>query len=277
MTGILRTTLLLALLTGLLLMIGAALGGRAGLLIALALSVIMNIGSYWYSDKIVLRMYNAREVQASEAPQLCGIVQSLAERAGPPMPKVYIIPSEMPNAFATGRDPKHAAVAVTTGIMKILDRNELEGVLGHELTHVKNRDTLISAVAATLAGVITYLASIAQWSLILGGRDEDDGNIVGVLLMAVLAPFAALLIQLAISRGREFAADEGGARLCGRPAALASALAKLERSSGAAPANVNPSTAHMFIVNPLNGQRLASLFSTHPGTEERIRRLIAMQ
>jgi heat shock protein HtpX len=183
----------------------------------------------------------------------------------------------MPNAFATGRDPKHAAVAVTAGIMKILDRNELEGVLGHELTHVKNRDTLISAVAATLAGVITYLASIAQWSLILGGRDEDDGNIVGVLLMAVLAPFAALLIQLAISRGREFVADEGGARLCGRPAALASALAKLERASGAAPANVNPSTAHMFIVNPLKGQRLASLFSTHPGTEERIRRLMAMQ
>jgi heat shock protein HtpX len=193
------------------------------------------------------------------------------------MPKVNIIPAEMPNAFATGRDPKHAAVAVTAGILKILDRNELEGVLGHELTHVKNRDTLISAVAATLAGVITYLASMTQWSLILGGRDEDEGNIVGVLLMAVLAPIAALIIQLAISRGREFAADEGGASLCGRPAALASALAKLERASGAALANVNPSTAHMFIVNPLKGQRLASLFSTHPGTEERIRRLMAMQ
>ena len=261
MTSILRTTLLLALLTGLLLMIGGAIAGRAGLLIALLLSVIMNIGSYWYSDKIVLRMYNAREVQASEAPQLCGIVQRLAERADLPMPKVYIIPSEMPNAFATGRDPKHAAVAVTTGIMKILDYSELEGVLGHELTHVKNRDTLISAATA---GVITYLASIAQWSLILGGRDEDDGNMVGLLLMAVLAPFAALLIQLAISRGREFAADEGGARLCGRPAALASALAKLEM--GAVPANVNPSTAHMFIVNPLKGQRPASLISTHPGT-----------
>jgi heat shock protein HtpX len=275
MTSILRTTFLLALLTGLLLMIGGAIGGRAGLIIALLLSVVMNIGSYWYSDKIVLGMYNAREVQASEAPQLYGMVQRLAERDGLPMPRVYIVPIEMPNAFATGRDPKHAAVAVTTGIMKILDKNELEGVLSHELTHVKNRDTLISAVAATLAGVITYLASIAQWSLILGGRDEDDGNILGLLLMAVLAPLAALLIQLAVSRGREFAADEGGARLCHRPAALASALAKLER--GAVPANVNPSTAHMFIVNPLKGQRMASLFSTHPGTEERIRRLMAMQ
>jgi heat shock protein HtpX len=277
MTGIIRTTILLAVLTGLMLLIGGVLGGRSGMLLALMLSVVMNFGSYWYSDKIVLKMYHAREVTSLESPELYSIVQGLADRAGLPMPKVYIINSSMANAFATGRDPKHAAVAVTTGIVKILDKNELEGVIAHELTHVKNRDTLISAMAATLAGVITYMANIAQWGLIFGGRDDDGGNIVGALAMIILAPIAAMLVQLAISRGREFGADKGGAEISGRPLALASALAKLEGAAGTVRADVNPSTAHLFIVNPLKGRAMASLFSTHPSTEERIRRLTAMQ
>lgn len=277
MTSIIRTTLLLAVLTGLLLLVGGVLGGRSGMFLALILSVVMNFGSYWYSDKIVLKMYHAREVTSAESPELYSIVQGLADRANLPMPKVYIVNSQMANAFATGRDPKHAAVAVTTGIMRLLDRNELEGVIAHELTHVKNRDTLISAMAATLAGVITYMANIAQWGLIFGGRDDDSGNILGALAMIILAPIAAMLIQLAISRGREFGADKGGAEICGKPLALASALAKLEGAAGTIKANVNPSTAHMFIVNPLKGRSLASLFSTHPSTEERIRRLTALQ
>jgi heat shock protein HtpX len=277
MTGIIRTTLLLAVLTGLMLLIGGVLGGRSGMFLALILSVAMNFASYWYSDKIVLKMYHAREVTSAESPELFSMVRGLAERAGLPMPKVYIVNSPMANAFATGRDPEHAAVAVTTGIMKILDKNELEGVIAHELTHVKNRDTLISAMAATLAGVITYMANIAQWGLIFGGRDDDGGNIVGALAMIILAPIAAMLVQLAISRGREFGADKGGAEISGRPLALASALAKLEGAAGAVRADVNPSTAHLFIVNPLKGRTMASLFSTHPSTEERIRRLTAMQ
>ncbi len=277
MTSIIRTTLLLAALTGLLLLVGGILGGRSGMFLALILSVVMNFGSYWYSDKIVLKMYHAQEVTSAESPELYGIVQRLADRANLPMPKVYIVNSQMANAFATGRDPKHAAVAVTTGIMRILDRNELEGVIAHELTHVKNRDTLISAMAATLAGVVTYMANIAQWGLIFGGRDDDGGNILGAVAMIILAPIAAMLIQLAISRGREFGADKGGAEICGKPMALASALAKLEGAAGAVRADVNPSTAHMFIVNPLKGRSLASLFSTHPSTEERIRRLTALQ
>lgn len=278
MTGIFRTTILLAVLTGLMLLIGGALGGRSGMFLALILSVVMNFGSYWYSDKIVLKMYHAKEITSAESPELYSIVRGLAERANLPMPKVYIVNSQMANAFATGRDPKHAAVAVTTGIMRILDKNELEGVIAHELTHVKNRDTLISAMAATLAGVITYMASIAQWGLIFGGgRDDDSGNIVGALAMIILAPIAAMLVQLAISRGREYGADQGGAEICGKPLALASALAKLEGAAGAVRADVNPSTAHMFIVNPLKGRALASLFSTHPSTEERIRRLTAMK
>jgi heat shock protein HtpX len=276
MTGIIRTTILLAALTGLMLLIGGVLGGKGGMLLALVLSVVMNFGSYWYSDKIVLAMYHAREVTPAESPELYGMVQGLAERAGLPMPRVCIVNSQMANAFATGRDPRHAAVAVTTGIMRILDRNELEAVIAHELTHVKNRDTLISAMAATLAGVVTYMANIAQWGLIFGGRDDDGGNIVGALAMIILAPIAALLVQLAISRGREFGADRGGAEICGRPLALASALSKLEGAAGAVRADVNPSTAHLFIVNPLKGRAMASLFSTHPSTEERIRRLTAM-
>jgi heat shock protein HtpX len=229
------------------------------------------------SDKIVLKMYHAREVTPAESPDLYSMVQRLAERAGLPMPKVYIVDTPMANAFATGRDPKHAAVAVTTGIMRILNRNELEGVVAHELAHVKNRDTLISTVAATIAGVITFLASMAQWSLIFGGGDDDGGNPVGMLVMAILAPIAAAIIQMAISRGREFGADSGGANISGDPQALASALAKLEAGNSTVRADVNPSTAHMFIVNPLKGSSIASLFSTHPRTEERIKRLRSMQ
>lgn len=276
MNGI-RTALLLASLTGLMLLIGGALGGRGGMAIALLLSLVMNMGSYWYSDKIVLKMYHAREVTPTEAPGLYGIVRGLVERAQMPMPKVYIVDTPMPNAFATGRKPSHAAVAATTGIMRILDRDELEAVMAHELSHVRNRDTLISSVAATIAGVITFVANMAQWSLIFGGNDDDGGNIVGVIAMAILAPIAAMIIQMAISRSREFGADAGGAELTGHPMALASALSKLEGASGRVQADVNPSTAHMFIVNPLKGKKLASLFSTHPSTEERIARLSAMQ
>ncbi len=276
MNGI-RTTLLLASLTGLMLLIGGALGGRGGMIIALLFSLVMNMGTYWYSDKIVLKMYHAREVTPAESPELYGIVRSLVDRAKMPMPRVYIVDTPMANAFATGRNPDHAAVAVTTGIMRILDRNELEAVVAHELSHVRNRDTLISSVAATIAGVITFIANMAQWSLIFGGgNDEDGGNIVGVLAMAILAPIAALIIQMAISRSREFGADAGGADLSGHPLALASALSKLETASGRVAADVNPTTAHMFIVNPLKGKKLASLFSTHPSTEERIARLSAM-
>lgn len=276
MNGI-RTTLLLASLTGLMLLIGGALGGKGGMMIALLFSLVMNMGTYWYSDKIVLKMYHAKEVTPAEAPELYGIVRGLVERAKMPMPKVYIVDTPMPNAFATGRSPDHAAVAVTTGIMRILDRDELEGVVAHELSHVRNRDTLISSVAATIAGVVTFVASMAQWSLIFGGSDDDGGNIVGVLAMAILAPIAAMIIQMAISRSREFGADAGGADLSGHPMALARALSKLEGAAGRSPADVNPSTAHMFIVNPLKGKKLASLFSTHPSTQERIARLSAMQ
>src|SRR5512136_2987281 len=244
---------------------------------ALFLSVIMNFGAYWYSDKIVLKMYHAKEVTPAESNELYGMVKNLAERASLPMPKVYIVQTPMANAFATGRDPKHAAVAVTTGILKVLNRNELEGVIAHELAHVKNRDTLISAMAATIAGVVTFMANMAQWSLIFGGGNDDNGNnIIGILATISLAQIAALIIQLAISRGREFGADEAGARICGKPLALASALAKLENASNSVRVDVNPSTAHMFIVNPLRRSYIASLFSTHPKTEQRIKRLTAM-
>lgn len=247
------------------------------MILALIFSFALNFGAYWYSDKLVLKMHHAREVTPTEAPDLHGMVQRLAQNAGLPMPRVYIVDTPMPNAFATGRDPKHAAVAVTTGIMRILNVDELEGVVAHELAHIKNRDTLISTIAATIAGVITFLASMAQWSLIFGGNDEDGGNILSVLAMAILAPIAATIIQLAISRGREFGADASGARICGRPLSLASALAKLEAGSGAVKTDVNPSTAHMFIVNPLKGKTMANLFSTHPNTEERISRLSSMR
>jgi heat shock protein HtpX len=278
MTNVLRTTVLLAALTALFLVIGGALGGNQGLFIAFVFALLMNFASYWFSDKIVLKMYGAREVSPHEAPELHQLVQRLAQRAGIPMPRVYIIPSDAPNAFATGRDPQHGAVAVTEGILRMLDTDELAGVLAHELGHIRNRDTLIMTVAATLAGAITMLANMAQWGAIFGfGRrdDEDSGGsgMFGLLFMAILAPIAATLIQLAISRSREYFADSTGAAVAGSPSGLARALEKLHYASQRLPMEANPATAHLFIVNPLTGGSLANLFSTHPPIEERIRRL----
>jgi heat shock protein HtpX len=279
-----RTTILLAVLTALLVWIGDMLGGRQGAIIALLLAGGMNFFSYWFSDKIVIKMYGGQEVTAQDDPELYGLVQDLAQRAGLPMPKVYLLPQETPNAFATGRNPEHAAVAVTDGIRRILTKRELAGVLGHELSHVKNRDILVSTIAATLAGAISYLAQMAQWAMIFGGnrdRDEEGGsNIFGLIVMMIVAPIAAMLIQMAVSRSREYGADEGGAKVTGDPLALASALRKLHMGAQDIPLHVNNATAnataHMFIVNPLTGHGLASLFSTHPPMEERIARLEAM-
>ena len=280
----LRTTILLAVLTALLIWIGDMLGGRQGAIIALLLAGGMNFFSYWFSDKIVIKMYGGQEVTAQDDPELYGLVQDLAQRAGLPMPKVYVLPQDTPNAFATGRNAEHAAVAVTDGIRKILNKRELTGVLGHELTHVKNRDILVSTIAATLAGAISYLAQMAQWAMIFGGnRDRDEeggGSIFGLIVMMIVAPIAAMLIQMAVSRSREYGADEGGAKVTGDPLALASALRKLEMGAQNIPLEANNATAnataHMFIVNPLTGRGLASLFSTHPPMEERIARLEAM-
>jgi heat shock protein HtpX len=276
-----KTTLLLGALTGLLLLIGGWFGGRGGVVIAFIFAIVMNFGAYWFSDKIILRMYSAQEVTETQAPELYTMVRGLAMRASLPMPKVFIIPEEAPNAFATGRDEQHAVVAVTEGIMRILNTDELEGVLAHELTHIKNRDMLIGSIAATLAGAIMMMANMAQWAAIFGGvsRDDDEGGggIIGLILMAILAPLAATLIQMAISRSREYLADEGGARVSGKPYGLASALDKLGKASKAIPMDANPSTAHMFIVNPLSGRALMNLFSTHPPIEERISRLRGMR
>ncbi len=276
----LRTTLLLGALTGLILLFGQYMGGQGGLVIAFIFAVVMNFGSYWFSDKIVLRMYGAQEASEAQAPQLHRIVHNLTVRAGLPMPKLYVIPSEGANAFATGRDPNHAAVAVTQGILRLMDERELTGVLAHELAHVKNRDILISSVAATLAGVIMMLANMAQWAAIFGmGRsddDEDGGGMLGMLLMAFLAPLAAMIIQMAISRTREFAADRTGAALSGDPLGLASALSKLGLAAERIPMDASPQTSHFFIVNPLSGQSVARFFSTHPPLEERIARLRAL-
>jgi len=280
----LRTTILLAALTALVVWIGQMVGGPNGAIMALIMAGAMNFFSYWFSDKIVLKMYGAQEITANDDPELYGIVQELAAKGGLPMPKVYVIPEDTPNAFATGRNPEHAAVAVTQGIRRILNKRELAGVLGHELSHVKHRDILISSIAATLAGAISYLAYMAQWGMILGGgsrdRDEGSGNIFSLLFMMIVAPIAAMLIQMAVSRSREYLADEGGAKISGDPLALASALRKLHMGAQNIPMQVNSvtqnATAHMFIVNPLSGGTLASLFSTHPAMEERIARLEAM-
>ena len=276
-----KTGLLLGALTGLLMLIGGWFGGQNGVVIAFFFAVVMNFGSYWFSDKIVLRMVHAQAVSEGDAPELYAIVKNLALRASMQMPRVYIIPGDTPNAFATGRDEHHAVVAVTEGILRILGRDELEGVIAHELTHIRNRDILIGSIAATLAGAIVMLAHMAQWAAMFGGvnRDDDEGgsNIVGLILMAVLAPIAATLIQMAISRSREFLADAGGAKISGKPYGLAGALEKLSRASQAIPMNANPSTAHMFIVNPLTGRSLMNLFSTHPPIEERIARLRSMR
>jgi heat shock protein HtpX len=277
-----KTTLLLSLLTVLLVGMGGAVGGQGGMMIAFLMAAVMNFGSYWFSDKIVLRMYNAQEISQGDNPAFYGMIERLAGRAGLPMPKVYIIPDQSPNAFATGRNPSHAAVAATEGILRILSPEELEGVMAHELGHVKNRDILISTIAATFAGAISMIGSMLQWGAMLGaGRDDEDGGglagLVGSLAMAILAPIMAMLIQMAVSRSREYLADATGAEICGKPRALASALGRLQNASQQIPMHdAKPATAHMFIVNPLTGGGLMSLFSTHPPMEERIARLQAM-
>src|SRR5437867_4799425 len=280
MSNALKTTLLLGLLTGLLMWVGQLVGGMQGMTLMLVFAIVMNLGSYWFSDRIVLAVYGARALSEQDAPDLFRVVRELAAGAHMPMPRVYLIPSESPNAFATGRSPEHAAVAVTEGIMRLLTLDELRGVLAHELSHVRNRDTLISAIAATLAGVVLMIARMAEWAALFGGlrRDEreEGGGALGFILLVVLAPLAAMLIQLAISRAREYQADASGAQLSHAPGSLASALEKIAAASDRIPLSAGPATAHLWIVNPLRGNWLASLFSTHPPIEERIRRLRAM-
>jgi heat shock protein HtpX len=280
MTSQLKTALLLGLLTGLILLLGGAMGGRGGLYVAFVLALLMNVGSYWYSDRIVLSMYGARELSPADAPGLHTMVEDLAHNAGLPKPRIAIIPQEAPNAFATGRGPEHAVVAVTEGIMRLLSPEELKGVLAHEMGHIKNRDILIQSVAATLAGVIMYVASMIKWAALFGfgGSDEEDGgNPIAAIGLAIIAPIAAMLIQMAISRSREYLADQTGAQLSGTPQHLASALEKLTAWSQRAPMqDGNPATAHMFIVNPFTGQQVMQWFSTHPPVEERVSRLRAM-
>lgn len=271
----LKTGIFLGILTAIILLFGKMLGGQTGLIIAFFFAILMNVGSYWFSDKIVLSIYRAKEVSYDEAPTLHQIVDQLARQANIPKPKVYVIPSPQPNAFATGRGPKNGVVAVTEGILELLSPEELMGVLAHEIGHIKNRDILIQTIAATLAGVIMFVSDMVKWAAIFGmGKDEEEGNPFVAIIMAIVAPFAALLIQLAISRSREYLADETGAKLCNNPEYLASALEKLEAYSHSIPMTVgNPSTAHMFIVNPFKGSAFLSLFSTHPPIEERIKRL----
>lgn len=276
-----KTFILMAGLTALLIVIGNAIGGQTGMFIAFTFAIVMNFASYWFSDKIVLRMYNAQEVTQSEAPALYSMVRTLATRASLPMPKVYVIPGDQPNAFATGRDPNHAAVAVTEGIRRILNRDELSGVIGHELAHIKNRDILIGTVAATIAGAISMIANIAQWSMLFGGGRSDDEehgqNPIAAIVMMIVAPIAAMLIQMAISRSREYIADEDGARIAGNARYLSNALRKLHAASQQIPLEANPATAHMFIVSPLSGGGIVSLFSTHPPMEKRIERLESLR
>lgn len=279
----LKTTFLLSLLTVLMVIMGGAIGGKSGMVFAFLMAFGMNFFSYWYSDKIVLKMYGAREIGPADHPAFYGVVHRLAHRAGLPMPKVYIIPSDSPNAFATGRNPEHAAVAATEGILRILSVEELEGVMAHELAHVQNRDILIGTIAATFAGAISMIGSMLQWGAMMGaGRGDDEegggiGGLVGSLAMAIIAPIAAMLIQMAVSRSREYLADASGAAICGRPLALAGALRKLDQASRAIPMHeARPATAHMFIVNPLTGSGMMQLFSTHPPMEERIARLEAL-
>jgi heat shock protein HtpX len=276
--GTLRTAFLMTLLTVLLVLIGG-IWGQEGIIIAFAFAMVINFGSFWFSDKIVLSIYRAREVSPQQAPELYSIVRRLVQKAGLPMPRVCIIPTEVPNAFATGRNPKHAAVAVTTGLLNTLESHEIEAVLGHELAHVKHRDTLVSTIAATMAGTITMLATMARWTAIfggIGGDDDDGGGILGFILMAILAPIAASLIRLAVSRSREYAADRSGAEISGEPLALADALRKMDSIAQRRPLAANPSTVHIFIVNPLRRDFLSSLFRTHPAIQKRIARLEAM-
>ncbi len=280
--NILKTTFLMTILTVLLVVAGQALGGQSGAMFAFMFALAMNGFSYWFSDKIVLKMYRAQPVTAHEAPMIYGIVSELAQKTKMPMPKVYVIENPTPNAFATGRNPKNAAVAVTTGIVDLLNREELTGVIAHELSHVRHRDILIGTIAATVAGAISMLANMAQWAMLFGGfgrsdeREEGGGGIFGAIIMMIIAPIAAMLIQMAISRSREFAADAGAARMTGNPMGLVSALRKLQEGNKRVPMQASPATAHMFIVSPLNGSGVASLFSTHPPMDERIKRLEEM-
>ena len=274
--NMLKTTFLMGLLTVILVTVGGALGGEGGMVLAFLFALVMNGASYWFSDKIVLRMYGAEEIGAHEAPGLHRVVQDLALRAKMPMPKLYRIPQDSPNAFATGRDENHAAVAVTEGILRILNEAELRGVLAHELSHIKNRDILVGTIAAALAGAISMLANMAHWGMIFGGRGGDDregSHPIVALAMIIIAPIAAMMVQMAISRGREFGADATGAAISGSPLDLANALRKLEQAAQGVPMETNPATAHLFIVNPLTGGGLMALFSTHPPMEERILRL----
>ncbi|HUJ16712.1 MAG TPA: zinc metalloprotease HtpX [Nitrospirota bacterium] len=275
-----KTVGLMTFLMVLFVAIGGALGGRSGMVMAVMFAAVMNVGMYWFSDKLVLRMYRAQPVTEGQAPELYSIVRTLVQKAGMPMPKVYIIPEEAPNAFATGRNPDHAVVAVTQGIMRILSREELSGVIAHELAHIKHRDMLTGTIVATVAGAISMLAQMAQWSMIFGGgrRDDDEGGspIVAIVMM-IVAPIAAMLVQMAISRTREYDADKGGAGIAGNPHGLSNALLKLERGNQVVPMeDARPATAHMFIVNPLHGGGLMNLFSTHPPIAERVKRLEEM-
>ena len=278
MAYMLRTAILLGLLTGILLFLGNLIGGTTGVLIAFIIAAVMNFMSYWFSDKIVLSMYGAREIPREEAPWLHEMVEDLSRRAQIPKPRIYLVPMEQPNAFATGRGPGHAAVAVTRGILEILDEDELRGVLAHEIAHIKNRDVLVASIAATIAGAISMIVNWLQWALLFGwGRDEEDNNplsIVGSILLIIVTPIIAAIIQMAISRSREYLADETGAYICGCPLSLAKALQKIHDYVTQVPARVNEGTAHLFIENPLKGEGLWELFSTHPSTEKRIARLL---
>jgi heat shock protein HtpX len=277
----LKTVFLLTHLTLLFVFIGQVVGGKSGMIIALIFAAIINLTTYWFSDKIVLAMYRAQPIKESDHPRLYSLVRQTATKANLPMPRVYIISTQTPNAFATGRNPKHAAVAVTSGILKILDEDELEGVISHEMAHVRNRDILTGSIVATVAGAISVLAHMAQWGAIFGGfggRDDEGRGRggLGLLIMAIVAPLASLLIQMAISRSREYSADQSGAKISHKPLSLANALKKLDYASRRTPLDANPSTAHLFIVNPLSGKGMASLFSTHPPVEERVARLQKM-
>ncbi len=278
----LKTALLMTLLTILFLFLGKMIGGQQGMIIALVIALGMNFFSYWFSDKIVLSMYGAKEVTEAEAPNLYSMVRRVATRAGIPMPKVYIMENPTPNAFATGRNPEHAAVAVTTGILQLLDSEELEGVIAHEIAHISNRDILIGTIAATFAAAIMFLADMARWAMIFGGskNDEEEGgnplSAIGAVVAMIVAPLAATLIQMAISRSREYLADETGAKYCGKPLALASALKKIAYGNEMMPMDAKPATAHMFIMSPLSGSSILHLFSTHPPIEKRIERLQAL-